>query len=424
MFDLFSFIDNQFFSHHDMNDYNHNDQFDFSHQQDLSHLYDSNHVQGMSHIQDASSHYDGTAHYTDVNHYADAGHYADASHYSDAHHYDANYTGSGHHVGDANQVTDIYHNADAHHTADANHYSDAAHQHINDNSHAYDTAHQHVNDGSHTYDAAHQHINDSSHTYDAAHINNAGHDYGASHNGHANLGDRIVGNPDAEANYWYVQHGDYSCAVASQKEIIESLTHHQVSEEALAQYAQSHGWFDPSSGTSPDDIGKLLEAYHIPIEKGYNHSTTDIYNALQHGDKVIVGLNANEIWHRQEDANGNPVQQPVEGHAVEVTGLYQDNSGHWSVIMNDTGTPNGKEETVPLADFMNAWSDFSNFAVITNLHGAESHTATQSADAGSHLNAAAFHNSLGGYYNADGTYHWTSTNTDTDPETGKVIRQY
>lgn len=29
-----------------------------------------------------------------------------------------------------------------------------------------------------------------------------------------------------------------------------------------------------------------------------------------------------------------------------------------------------------------------------------------------------------GYYNADGTYHWTSDNTDRDPLTGAIIRQY
>ena len=29
-----------------------------------------------------------------------------------------------------------------------------------------------------------------------------------------------------------------------------------------------------------------------------------------------------------------------------------------------------------------------------------------------------------GYYNADGTYHWTSDNTDRDPETGAIVRRY
>jgi hypothetical protein len=31
---------------------------------------------------------------------------------------------------------------------------------------------------------------------------------------------------------------------------------------------------------------------------------------------------------------------------------------------------------------------------------------------------------FGGYYNADGTYHWTSDNTDRDPNTGAIVRRW
>lgn len=31
---------------------------------------------------------------------------------------------------------------------------------------------------------------------------------------------------------------------------------------------------------------------------------------------------------------------------------------------------------------------------------------------------------LGGYYNGDGTYHYTSDNTDRDPETGAIVRRW
>jgi hypothetical protein len=30
----------------------------------------------------------------------------------------------------------------------------------------------------------------------------------------------------------------------------------------------------------------------------------------------------------------------------------------------------------------------------------------------------------GGYWNADGTYHYTADNTDRDPETGAIVRSY
>jgi len=31
---------------------------------------------------------------------------------------------------------------------------------------------------------------------------------------------------------------------------------------------------------------------------------------------------------------------------------------------------------------------------------------------------------FGGYYNSDGTYHYTSDNTDRDPETGAIVRRW
>jgi len=182
------------------------------------------------------------------------------------------------------------------------------------------------------------------------------------------FGDTIVGDPYNDMQFIHMQEGTNSCAVASQKEVLDSLGI-EVPEIELSYMAYQNGWFDPSSGTMPDDMGKILEAFNIPVERGYDHSLTDMYNALEHGEKVIVGLNANEIQNPQYDEAGNPVEQQVTGHAVWVTGLYQDDNGDWFVVMNDSGRPDGAGVTVTAEDFMNAWNDFGNFAVITNTSG-------------------------------------------------------
>ena len=192
--------------------------------------------------------------------------------------------------------------------------------------------------------------------------------HAALNDGHLYFGDIIVGDPYNDMQFIHMQEGTNSCAVASQKEVLDSLGI-DVPEIELSYMAYKNGWFDPSSGTMPDNMGKILEAFNVPVERGYDHSLTDINNALEHGEKVIVGLNANEIWNPQYDAAGNPVEQPIAGHAVWVTGLYQDDNGNWFVVMNDSGRPDGAGETVPAEDFMNAWNDFSNFAVITNTSG-------------------------------------------------------
>lgn len=188
---------------------------------------------------------------------------------------------------------------------------------------------------------------------------------------HSYLGDQLVGDPYAEMQFFQVQEGMNSCAVASQKEVLESILGKEVPEIELSYMAYKNGWFDPASGTLPQDMGKLLEAFDIPVERGYDREIVDIYQALEHGEKVIVGLNSNEIWSPQYDEQGNPVNQMTAGHAVWVTGLYQDDEGKWFVIMNDTGVPTGQGETVRLEDFLNAWSDFGNFAVITKSQSDE-----------------------------------------------------
>jgi hypothetical protein len=88
---------------------------------------------------------------------------------------------------------------------------------------------------------------------------------------------------------------------------------------------------------------------------------------LQHNDRVIVGLNANEIWHPCRDsATGEPVELPLAGHAVWVTGIDQELDGSIKVILCDSGTPDGRAEAVDVADFLNAWADYGNEMVVAH----------------------------------------------------------
>ena len=115
----------------------------------------------------------------------------------------------------------------------------------------------------------------------------------------------------------------------------------------------------------PEAVGNLLEYYGVPVDREYDTPLTDVFDALLRGDKVIVALNANEIWEPQAGPDGQPLELPVAGHAVWVTGMHQDDDGQWTVVLNDTGTPGGRQETVSLPDFMNAWDDFGRYAVMT-----------------------------------------------------------
>ena len=97
----------------------------------------------------------------------------------------------------------------------------------------------------------------------------------------------------------------------AQGEIFESLTGHHLTEQQLCRIAQEHGLYDPETGTRPQDVGKLLELLGVPAEQHPHATLSDLVNALQHNDRVIVGQNANEIWYPHRDSvTGDPVKLP------------------------------------------------------------------------------------------------------------------
>jgi len=181
---------------------------------------------------------------------------------------------------------------------------------------------------------------------------------------HLSDGSTVFGDPIDDAAHWHHQDHSYSCAIVTQMEIYEALTGVHVPEDSWANYAQDHGWYSPDTGTQPGDFGKLLESMGIHTETQYDSSLTDIANALEHGDKVMVAINANDIWHPHADpTTGQPVDQPVAGHAVWVTGIVEHPDGTVQVVLNDSGTPDGAASTVDANDFLNGWKDFGNMAV-------------------------------------------------------------
>jgi hypothetical protein len=179
--------------------------------------------------------------------------------------------------------------------------------------------------------------------------------------------DEINGDPMNEELFVHQQQGQNSCAVVAQMSVLESITGQRYSEQQLVELAEDHGWFDPAGGTMPADVGKILEYYHVPVQQQYDCTLEDLRSALDSGEKVIVGLDANEIWEPRHDSYGNPVEQLDGGHAVVVTGVVEDASGNVYVAMNDSGV--GEARLVPYEDFENAWSDFGHFAVITSTAG-------------------------------------------------------
>ena len=173
------------------------------------------------------------------------------------------------------------------------------------------------------------------------------------------------GTPIDDSYYWRHQQGDNSCAVVAQICVYESLTGEYISEDAASYYAQQQGWFDPLTGTSPENTGNILNALGINTYQ-VDASLSGLEYALAWGDKPIVGLDASEIWNPQYDLYGNPVEQDFQGHAVWVTGIDYESDGSVGIILNDSGTSSGMASVVGYSDFMNAWQDTNYFVAVAD----------------------------------------------------------
>lgn len=158
---------------------------------------------------------------------------------------------------------------------------------------------------------------------------------------------------------WHVQEGDNSCAVCSQQFIINEFMDLELTEEQLCELARANGWFDPECGTSPGDVGKLLEHFGIDTHVNYEGSISSIKDTLDLGGRVIVAVDSMVLW---VDGFGN---YPVYGadHAIEVIGIDDSDPLDVRVIINDSGTENGCGQSIPYLDFMEAWMPSGGFMV-------------------------------------------------------------
>lgn len=175
----------------------------------------------------------------------------------------------------------------------------------------------------------------------------------------------VAGDAWAERQWWNFQGFENSCAVVAQQGVLESIFERDLSKRDLVRLAEERGWYDPAEGTMPEYAANILSEFGIPVEKGV-YQFSDIYTAVASGERVIVALNANEVWNPMEQPDGRPIQQDAAGHAVWVTGIVE-RDGLIHVVMNDSGHKRGWQREVELKHFLNAWDDHQNFAIITQM---------------------------------------------------------
>jgi hypothetical protein len=177
----------------------------------------------------------------------------------------------------------------------------------------------------------------------------------------------FIGDPAAQMDDWIYQNTPDNCAVAAETSIINQFVDDPLSNEDANYISLSNGWWEPGSGTSPDDIGNMMDLFDVPNHTVYDASVAQLLGELQQGHGVIVGVNSSELWDQSllgeikqfvMDALGLDTQDlnPAD-HALVVTGVDMSDPSHPQVILNDSGMPGGDGVRYPLDQFVDAWQN-------------------------------------------------------------------
>lgn len=176
---------------------------------------------------------------------------------------------------------------------------------------------------------------------------------------------------------WNIYQGNQpTCAIRSQ-EIIMRDYGVAIPQEELIAFAQNNGWYDPdpeNGGTPRDATGNLLDAVGIETKRYDDASIFDIISELRAGHRVIVSVDANELWVKNEPKlykrifgelsnrlndkldNINGVQGA--NHALIVAGVNVNpvNPSDMRVVLIDSGSGDVCIE-YSFKDFKKAWDD-------------------------------------------------------------------
>jgi hypothetical protein len=101
----------------------------------------------------------------------------------------------------------------------------------------------------------------------------------------------------------------------------------------------------------------LLQHHGIQSDLTTGNTMETVEQGLAGGHKVIAALNAETIWHYPPGQR----QRPQADHAVVVTGVDTANN----IVHLTSGTPNGRDEQIPLATFTQAWATSNNLLIVT-----------------------------------------------------------
>jgi hypothetical protein len=167
------------------------------------------------------------------------------------------------------------------------------------------------------------------------------------------------------------QPDDHSCALRSQQIVLRDFGI-DIPFEDLEKLAKEYGVYT-DQGTYTYDIGKVLQLAGVDMHQVEGTSLYDLTNELAQGHRVIVSVDASELWYNDsftgklknwfDDTFGNQ----GGNHALIVAGVEvnPDNPNDVKVVLTDPGAGHLRIE-YPLNQFMDAWKDSNCFMAATD----------------------------------------------------------
>lgn len=163
---------------------------------------------------------------------------------------------------------------------------------------------------------------------------------------------------------------DSTCAVRSQQIILRDFGV-DMSQEQLMEFAENNGWYSEEDGTPMGYVGYILQTCGVDVHQKTDCTMYDLVNELSQGHRIIVGVDAEELWDDgfmglKGDWN-DLVHGETPNHALIVAGVEvnPNDPDDVNVVLTDPGSGDLRI-TYKLDQFMDAWQDSNCFMVATD----------------------------------------------------------
>jgi len=172
----------------------------------------------------------------------------------------------------------------------------------------------------------------------------------------------VHGDPSLISDDWFLQRSSGYCVPASLTEVLSQVTGHRFADESVvADRFAALGKPVTAQGETLGDAETVLDSFGVESHVASGASLSDLEQYLDDGRAIVVGVNADEIWHGDNNTAANPTGRA--NHALLISGIDE---ARGLVTLSDPGNPDGKNEVVPLDVFKEAWAAGENQLLVTD----------------------------------------------------------